>query len=62
MNYYARNRKTDNQYQLLETHLLETSELAGLLYGKDFKIPELLQPARHDLVKNAKSWQEQLQL
>lgn len=62
MNYYARNRKTDNQYQLLETHLLETSELASK-FGEDFSLSELLKLAGllHDFGKYTKSWQQYLE-
>ncbi len=61
MNYYARNRKTDNEYQLLETHLWETSNLAEI-FGRDFKMGTLLQLAGliHDFGKYTKSWQQYL--
>jgi len=62
MPFYARNRKSDGKYQLLEEHLLETSELAGI-FAKTFSFEELafLSGILHDLGKNREEWQTYLQ-
>lgn len=62
MDIYARNRKSDNQYQLLEHHLLETASLSEV-FGKDFEMSGLLYLAGilHDFGKYTKSWQQYLE-
>lgn len=62
MIFYARNRKSDNEYQLLENHLLETASICEH-YGKDFGMEQLLYLAGliHDFGKYTNGWQEYLQ-
>ena len=61
MDFHARKRKQDEEYQLLEAHLWGTAEIASS-FGEDLSLSELLKLSGllHDFGKYTKSWQQYL--